>query len=173
MGSEPMPNNRCEYCGGETDSLSRALPPPAPDGYRNPALACDAAIVRDGEAGTEVLLIVRGMEPFEGKLAFPGGFVEYGEEPSIGVLRELSEEVGITGHNPQLVTVRGAPERDPRKHVVTLLWHIQILDDSIPVAGDDARDVGWYKVSELMKEPERLAFDHHEMLISLTKWLNK
>ena len=60
--------------------------------YRNPSLAVDAIALRDGLQGVQVLLITRGFPPWEGRLAFPGGFVEIGEDPETAVLRELSEE---------------------------------------------------------------------------------
>ncbi len=44
-----------------------------------------------------LLLITRGKPPYEGHLAFPGGFVDYGEDPEVACLRELKEECGIDG----------------------------------------------------------------------------
>ena len=58
--------------------------------YRNQALAVDAAVRR----GDQVLLIQRGNEPWKGAWALPGGFVDYGEDPTDAVLRELQEETG-------------------------------------------------------------------------------
>ena len=49
--------------------------------YRNPALAVDAAVRR----GNDVLLIQRGNEPWKGAWALPGGFVDYGENPTDAV----------------------------------------------------------------------------------------
>ena len=59
------------------------------DGFRNPSLAVDAICLRNNLA--EVLLIRRGRMPWQGKLAFPGGFVDYGEHPETAALRELRE----------------------------------------------------------------------------------
>ena len=53
--------------------------------YRNPSLAADAIALRDGPRGAQVLLITRGFPPWEGRLAFPGGFVEVGEDPENAV----------------------------------------------------------------------------------------
>ena len=77
--------------------------------YRNPSLAADAIALRDGPRGAQVLLITRGFPPWEGRLAFPGGFVEMGEDPENAVLRELREETGVEGSNPELFAVRGSP----------------------------------------------------------------
>ena len=74
-----------------------------------PSLAVDAICLRNNLA--EVLLIRRGRMPWKGKLAFPGGFVDYGENPETAALRELREECGIDGRDPQLYAVKGRPDR--------------------------------------------------------------
>jgi 8-oxo-dGTP diphosphatase len=43
-------------------------------------------------------LITRGGDPFKGHYAFPGGFVEYGEDPENACIRELREECNIEGY---------------------------------------------------------------------------
>ena len=73
--------------------------------YRNPALAVDAAVRR----GNQVLLIQRGNEPWKGAWALPGGFVDYGEDPTDAVLRELQEETGLTGRIVRLLDAKGDP----------------------------------------------------------------
>ncbi len=111
------------------------------DGFRNPSLAVDAICLRAG--GSEILLIKRGRTPWKGKFAFPGGFVDYGEDPEIAVLRELLEETGIEGSNPRLFEVKGRPERDPRKHVISIFYLVDVDDESVPEAGDDASEADW------------------------------
>ena len=137
------------------------------EGYRNPALAVDAVSVRDGPRGPQVLLITRGFPPYEGRLAFPGGFVERGEDPETAVLRELSEETGIEGSGPELFAVRGNPKRDPRKHIVSIFYRVRVDADAIPVAGDDARDAEWIDLEGLMAE--QLAGDHFSIIEELRK----
>lgn len=74
------------------------------------------------------MLITRLREPFKGMLAFPGGFVDYGEDPETASARELKEECGIDGEVQKLVTVAGSPNRDPRKHVVSIVYHLNMKD---------------------------------------------
>ena len=62
--------------------------------------------------------------------------MEIGEDPETAVLRELSEETGIEGSNPELFAVRGSPNRDPRKHIVSIFYLVRVDSSSIPVAGD-------------------------------------
>lgn len=72
----------------------------------------------------EIILITRKNDPFKGCLAFPGGFVDYNEDPKDACLRELHEECGVPGSHPTLVTVAGNPKRDPRKHIISIVYHI-------------------------------------------------
>ena len=137
------------------------------EGYRNPSLAVDAIAVRDGSHGAQVLLITRGFPPWEGRLAFPGGFVEMGEDPETAVLRELSEETGIEGSEPELFAVRGDPDRDPRKHIVSIFYLVRVDSRSIPVAGDDARHAEWIDLKSL--EAEQVAGDHFSVIEQLRK----
>ena len=130
MASEP-----CDACGR--------------DGYSNPAVAVDAVALREGESGTEVLLIRRGGEPWKGRLAFPGGFVDYGEDPAHAVLRELEEETGVDGFDPVALAIHGDPDRDPRKHIIALFYLIDVDPEAVPRGGDDAADAAWVPIAGL------------------------
>ena len=137
------------------------------DNHRNPALAVDAISLRVSNSGTEVLLIRRGMDPWKGKLAFPGGFVDRGEDPEEAVLRELLEETGVSGSNPEVFAVRGEPFRDPRKHIVSVFYIVNVEGSSDPVAGDDAAEAEWILIENL--ERGDMAGDHIEVIEQLRK----
>jgi 8-oxo-dGTP diphosphatase len=111
-----------------------------------PNVATDAIVVRpSGPSSHQILLITRGRDPFKGALAFPGGFVDYNEDPEVACLRELEEECGIKGKSVELVTVAGNPKRDPRKHIISIAYHVQLADfTQEPKAGDDAASAKWY-----------------------------
>jgi 8-oxo-dGTP diphosphatase len=85
--------------------------------YKSPSLTTDAIVLRKHKTDSlhDILLVTRGHDPFKDHLAFPGGFVEYGEEPGKGCLRELKEETNLDGKNLELLTIRGEANRDPRK----------------------------------------------------------
>jgi len=110
-----------------------------------------------------ILLITRGKDPFKGHYAFPGGFVDYGEDPENSCIRELEEECNITGKQPELICVNGAPDRDPRKHVVTIAYHVHVDPTHEVKAGDDAATAKWYDLKEV-NETYDMAFDHKDIL---------
>ena len=122
--------------------------------WEKPSLAVDAIVINDDK----ILLIKRGKEPWKGMLAFPGGFVEQGEDPEVAVIRELKEECGLDGVVEKLVCVKGDPNRDPRGHVVSIAY--LVTAQGMPIAGDDAADAAWYDLSEI----KELAGDHMSML---------
>ena len=137
------------------------------DGFRNPSLTVDAIALRGKSDDTELLLIRRGSEPWKGRLAFPGGFVEYGEEPEEAVLRELLEETGVVGSGPELFAVRGDPDRDPRRHIVSIFYLVDVDESAVPIAGDDASEAEWVKIKEITAE--NVAGDHIKVIEQLRK----
>ena len=64
--------------------------------YKVPSLTVDSIVTKKNDSDKlDILLITRGIPPFEGQFAFPGGFVDYGEDPEDACIRELQEECGI------------------------------------------------------------------------------
>ena len=135
------------------------------NGWLNPALAVDAAVKR----GDEILLIQRKYPPMEGYWALPGGFVERDEDPLIAVLRELEEETGLSGSNPELLMVMGEPKRDPRKHIVSVVYSVT-ADEGIPSAGDDAADARFWPITTVLEGGVPLAGDHMQII---KNWFNQ
>ncbi|GGV69259.1 NUDIX hydrolase [Streptomyces longisporoflavus] len=113
-----------------------------------------------------VLLVERGLEPFLGRPALPGGYVQKDETLREGALRELGEEAGIDGgrlHLEQLGAY-GDPRRDPRGRVVTVAYLALGPDLPDPVGGTDARRAYWASASQLANDGMDLAFDHPAIL---------
>ncbi|WIM99508.1 NUDIX domain-containing protein [Actinoplanes oblitus] len=125
------------------------------------AVTVDLVLLTIRQADLRVLLIRRGIPPFEGRWALPGGFVHDDEDLDEAAIRELREETGIdpsAGHLEQLATY-GTPGRDPRGRVVTVAYLALLPDLPAPVAGSDAAHAEWRPIDE----PD-LAFDHHRIL---------
>ncbi|MDD2964250.1 MAG: NUDIX hydrolase [Bacteroidales bacterium] len=130
--------------------------------YPRPCVTVDILLFRKKEGPTEVLLIRRDREPFEGSWAFPGGFIEIDEELMTAAHRELAEETGLTGIKLEQWRTFGAVNRDPRHRTITVVFKgwADVAQDLIPVAGDDAREVQWWNINQLPP----LAFDHNDIL---------
>jgi 8-oxo-dGTP diphosphatase len=130
------------------------------------AVAVDLVVVTVRDEQLEVLLINRGVAPFKGRLALPGGFVLHDEDLVDAAERELAEETGIVDvrvHLEQLGTY-GHPDRDPRGRVIAVAYLALVPTAPVPVAGSDAASAGWKPVEPLLRSPRRLAFDHHTIL---------
>ena len=131
--------------------------------YPRPSVTVDCVVFGlDLEAeDLKVLLIQRKKDPFAGKWAFPGGFVEPDETLEVSAKRELQEETGIARLYLEQLYTFGDPGRDPRGHTVTVAYYALVkLSDHAPVAADDARAVDWFSVAG----PPKLAFDHEKIL---------
>jgi 8-oxo-dGTP diphosphatase len=116
------------------------------------------------DIGLSVLMVRRGSPPYKGRWAFPGGFVDEGEDIERAARRELREETGLGGRSLRLwqLGAYGAPRRDPRHRVVSVAWLAAVPSDVEPTAGDDASHAEWLAVDELTSR--RLAFDHAAIL---------
>ena len=140
--------------------------------YKIPSLTTDALVLRKHKDDEyhDILLVTRGRDPFAGKLAFPGGFVNYGEDPEHGCIRELKEETELEGKDIELLTVRGDPKRDPRRHVVTIVYLVNVDPDSQPKGGDDAKDAKFYDLKDIIKnQKDNMSFDHFSIIEELVQ----
>jgi 8-oxo-dGTP diphosphatase len=123
--------------------------------WKKPSVTADGIVTRGGD----ILLIKRGKEPFKGSYALPGGFLDYGERLEECVVREVAEETGLKTNIVSLVGVYSAPDRDPRGHVVTAVYHLQAVSGTVR-AGDDAAAAEWVSLDHLPK----FAFDHGKIV---------
>lgn len=128
--------------------------------YKIPSITTDGVILKD----KQILLIKRKNEPFKGKWALPGGFVEYGEKTEDAVIREVSEETGLKTKIRTLAGVYSDPNRDPRGHIITIIYVLDIVEGNVK-AGDDASDVKFFDVHQL----PALATDHNKIINDVIK----
>ena len=126
--------------------------------YPRPAVTADCVVI--AQATREVLLIQRGIEPFKGCWAFPGGFMNMDETTEQCAVRELEEETGLRLSSLRQIGTYSKVDRDPRGRTITVAY-LALIDAPVSVKGqDDAAQAQWFPLSALPP----LAFDHAEIM---------
>jgi 8-oxo-dGTP diphosphatase len=150
--------------------MTKTRDPGVPAGY-NPsefpafAVTVDMVILTMLQSQLHVLLVRRGVAPFKGKWAIPGGFKRPNETLDQAAKRELSEETGVD--SASLLKQFGAygdPGRDPRMNVVTIAYLAVLRDVGSVVAGTDAAGAALIPVSDALSGKVDLAFDHSRIV---------
>lgn len=131
--------------------------------YEHPraALTVDCVVFGLDGSDLKVLLIRRGIDPFAGCWALPGGFVHVDETLEQAAIRELVEETGVENVYLEQLYTFGTVDRDPRERVVSVAYYALVkLSDHRVRAATDAREAAWFAIDELPV----LAFDHDSIL---------
>lgn len=155
----PIPNypfapQHCAHCGRTQ--------------YHNSRPCAGALVVRDGR----VLLVKRAVEPFKDCWDIPGGFLEAGEHPREGMLREVREETGLDVSVLGLLGVY-IDRYDNNGDEIFTLNHYYVVE---PVGGelraaDDVDAFAWFALDAL---PDAIAFEHARVVLrDLRKWLKR
>ena len=126
---------------------------------KTPYLAVDGVVrLWEGERFKGIVLIERRYEPLG--YALPGGFVEVGETVEKAVLREVKEETGLDAKIVKLLGVYSEPNRDPRFHVVSVVFVLDAYGE--PKGGDDAKKALVFPIEDLPFD--KIVFDHAKIL---------
>lgn len=126
--------------------------------YENPVPATCVVTI---DSLDRVLLVKRNIEPKAGFWCLPGGFLENGETPEQGALRELMEETKIQGRIDMLL---GVTTNKGTLYDTILMTGFLIRNYSgTACPGDDADETGWFEQDQL---PE-IAFDSHKSFIKI------
>ncbi len=129
--------------------------------YPHPAVTTDSVVFGFDGRRLHVLLIERGIEPYKGSWALPGGFLRIDETLEEGARRELEEETGVREVYLEQFHAFSSVRRDPRERVITVAFYALVRKSEYRlIAGDDASNALWFDLKELPP----LAFDHHEII---------
>ena len=144
------------------------------------ALAVDVVLFTIVEDQLNVLLVERGVEPFKGFLALPGGFVLPDETLEEAALRELKEETSVEvlgvvseGSSAQAeseslfleqLETYGNPDRDPRGRVVTVAFWAVMAGLTRMQGGSDVARAELVPVAGIESQEVKLAFDHERIV---------
>ncbi|MBN1954336.1 MAG: NUDIX domain-containing protein [Anaerolineae bacterium] len=169
----PLPHRFCPRCGGELKTLLRAQDAHprqvcATCGrvhYRNAKPCVGMLAVREGK----LLLTRRSIQPYRGDWDIPGGFLEAGEQPEAGVVREVWEETGL---EVRPVEVFGFYiDQYAYQDEVDFTLNIYFLGRVVggeEQARDEVSELGWFGPGEL---PARIAFAHARSV--LADWVQR
>lgn len=139
--------------------------------YDRPSIAADIAVFSIGRKMTEdadyrklptktlrLLLIRRAEQPFQGKWALPGGFMQKGETIQETARRELKEETGTDKAYLELCDVFSDSGRDPRGWIVSQSFIAVLNADDLAnghlEASGDAGEAAWFDIT-VKKTAER------------------
>jgi len=124
-------------------------------------VAVDIVIFSIRNRELNALLVKRGVPPFEGEYAIPGGFLRADESLEEAAKRELYEETGVRDVYLEQLYSFGDAERDPRGRVVSVAYYALISSVKFDLsAGADAAEAHWVDTGSLPK----LAFDHEKIV---------
>ena len=149
-----------------TETTGPGVPPDYdPTQFPSFAVTVDVVVLTMSDGRLRVLLVRRGVAPFAGMWAIPGGFKRPTETLDEAARRELSEETGVDAAS--LLTQLGAygdPGRDPRMNVVTVAYLAVLRELGAVVAGTDAAEASLVPVADALEGKLELAFDHARIL---------
>jgi mutator protein MutT len=118
-----------------------------------PLVGVGAVVVDAGR----VLLVRRGSEPMKGRWTLPGGLVELGEPLEAAVVREVSEETGLTVEPLELIELLDRIHRQGER----VRYHYVIADYLCRVAGGELRAAS---DADAARWVERAEWDSHSAL---------
>ena len=148
----------CTYCGNPyavDAGWPRTCPSCGNRSYRNPLPVVVAMV----PMGNGLVGVRRNIEPSRGRLTLPGGYLDCDETWQEGASRELLEETGVSTGIQRLVGVYSAPDRDPRRHNVSVAFLMQPSGQT-PQGGDDAASAAYVA----NWRDADLAFDHRRIV---------
>jgi ADP-ribose pyrophosphatase YjhB (NUDIX family) len=139
--------------------LPSYLPLPGPDG-RPRAQRFAAYAVATDPTGRVLLTRIADGYPGAGNWHLPGGGTDFGEDPTVALLREVREETGQRGEITGLLGVASHRDRDSRGpegypidwHGVRAFYRVEVAEPTEPVVyerGGSTAQAAWYGADEV------------------------
>lgn len=134
-----------------------------------PYTTVDVVIFTVLDNALQVLLVQRPAdagEPFPGRWALPGGFVDIAADATLEdcARRKLLEKTGVESSYLEQLGSWGSATRDPRGWSATHVWFALISAHDVTLArGANAADVAWFDVDAVTRK-RGLAFDHDDIV---------
>lgn len=124
--------------------------------YNSRVVVAHALVVKD----RKILMVKRGHEPKVGWWALPAGYLDWNESVEEGAVRELKEETGIEGKILKLLGIYSDPKRDEDgRQNVGVTYVVEGMGELRQ--GEETEAVKWFDLDKL---PDKIAFDHRQMI---------
>jgi NAD+ diphosphatase len=148
----------CPNCGHEDSLVLETVTKSECDNcheqfWNNPRATVAIIFVKD----SQLLFSKRKIEPNAGKYDFPGGFLEYGEDPYAACVREIQEETTVTIKPEDLHLLSAYTEEYLPEIAVTDLIFVIVQWEGQFVATDDSAALEWKPMS-FIQEPDFVPF---------------
>ncbi len=112
------------------------------------------ALVED-ETRRVLLVRIAAGYPSAGQWTLPGGGLDFGEDPAVGALRELTEETGLVGEITRLAFVDsfsrpGLPEEGVAAwHAIRIVYLVELTGGSLRDETEESTDrADWFSPAE-------------------------
>jgi len=86
-----------------------------------------------------------------GQWEFPGGFIEFGEAPEEGILREVKEETGLNAEIVSIYKILSKEYEKPGKkiHLIRIIYLLKTFDEKVKLNEREHEDYKWLKKEEI------------------------
>ena len=133
--------------------------------YNARVSTCTMIAIKD----SQILMVLRKTDPQKGFWSFPGGYMSWNETVKDCAIREFEEETGFTITSAKLHGVYSDPKRDldGRQNID----HCFIGEVGEKMGEKDSEEIGEVKWFDLDNLPDKIAFDHRQMIEDYKKEL--
>ena len=114
--------------------------------YPHPAVTTDCVVFGFDGHEMKILLVERGIEPYKGMWALPGGFIRMDETAEQCAQRELQEETGLNLSLLKQFMTFSEVNRDPRERVISIAFYALARKSDVK-GGDDAAQARWFALN--------------------------
>ncbi len=126
--------------------------------YNTRNVTCSVLLVNKNE---EILLVLRNSEPFKGRWALPGGYLDWYETVEQTAIREVSEETGLTVSALELAGIRSDLSAGDDRQNVDIFFFSRAFKGKLNSSSKEIKKTHWFSINSL---PDKMAFDHKRII---------
>lgn len=105
------------------------------------------------QKGNKFLFLKRSSKEIDdpGEWELPGGFIEFGEDPTKGVIREIKEEIGLDVEIVSIYRILSKEYEKPGKkiHLIRIIYLFKTSSEKVKLNEEEHEDYRWVKKEEI------------------------